>query len=42
MGNFDPSSRTAFVKSHTDVGQEGLALSPFVHCGVVAELGAQF
>ena len=27
MGIFDHSSRSAFVRSHTDVGQEGLALS---------------
>ena len=27
MGIFDHSSRSAFVMSHTDVGQEGLALS---------------
>ena len=27
MGIFDHSSRSTFVRSHTDVGQEGLALS---------------
>ena len=27
MGIFDHSSRSAFVRSHTDVGQKGLALS---------------
>ena len=27
MGIFDHSSRSAFVRSHTDVGREGLALS---------------
>ena len=27
IGIFDHSSRSAFVRSHTDVGQEGLALS---------------
>ena len=28
MGIFDHSSRGTFVRSHTDVGREGLALSP--------------
>ena len=36
MGNLDHSSRSAFVRSYTDVGQEGLALSPHSNLGVLS------
>jgi len=31
MRTFDHSSRSAFVKSDTDVGREGLAVSSLIH-----------
>ena len=31
MGIFDHSSRSVFVRSHTDVGQEGLSVSALIH-----------